>query len=598
MNAAKLLDRLKAAVAQRNDAEAAWQEHKTSVLAAHKAYRQAVAAVEEIQTEILTGQPARPLLEAVEERQTPTSPKDYFGHATKRPDPDDVTATPAVNENSFRRQNAEAILREVAENGRLPPPPRELISDIVAAARQSGDVRAAEAKTHVPTSSADRQPVRRHAETTITAADSKVGRTVTADGTGFTTPDVLTKPADPAAPWWKRYERGAGTLQGKRAEPFGVNLDDLPTDIDRELFLGLAMNRFFEERFTPLIKNGATDHQIDAAIRQHGEGGISPGNQDSRPGHEIRWRKNGPIKFWLRYGRAPLGTKKGEPPDLVGQAVIDRVRSILSIPEPAAGGGISRVPPASSRTATKETKERNPWTVRKIVKAIKTIEGPDGDGSKMVVCTKCWIARFKHVEQCRGCGATERLPIRDLEPVDGMPVRAWPSFDKPVTFKTSSTVDVPASSRTAAATAASLAARLKTRENNARAAAIAGNAVGIPIEPDRHEKPKRPPRRQPGTYSTLLTPLGKPTFVDGRVVAVPMPGSAWDEADLLNAAEDLRIAREDVVLCNRCNRARAVATHPCPGCRGTSTRFPDAIHIPSKRDAKRKGVSRVRAPIV
>ena len=57
MNEHKLLTRLRAAMKERDTA--------------HKKYKDQVQAVQEIETEILTGQPARPLLDAVEEREAP-----------------------------------------------------------------------------------------------------------------------------------------------------------------------------------------------------------------------------------------------------------------------------------------------------------------------------------------------------------------------------------------------------------------------------------------------------------------------------------------------------------------------------------------------
>jgi hypothetical protein len=96
------------------------------------------------------------------------------------------------------------------------------------------------------------------------------------------------------------------------------------------------------------------------------------------------------------------------------------------------------------------------------------------------------------------------------------------------------------------------------------------------------------------TPTEWRTLVGVKTVIKDKIVAIPMSGSAWDEADLLNAADDLACAREDLVICKNCNRARSVNTHPCPACKGTGMRFPDAIHIPSKVQ-KQKGRRRAQA---
>jgi hypothetical protein len=113
-------------------------------------------------------------------------------------------------------------------------------------------------------------------------------------------------------------------------------------------------------------------------------------------------------------------------------------------------------------------------------------------------------------------------------------------------------------------------------------------------------------RKTFGTTSERKTPLGKLT-VDGagNVVAVPMPGSAWDDADLLNAADKLACTVLDLVICNKCNRARKAASKACPACRSIEYRVPNnpavyrsnVVNVPTVK-GKRGRRATVRAPIV
>jgi hypothetical protein len=743
MNATKLIERLKTAVTDKDAAKVRWEEARTAVLAAHKEYKLHVANVDEIQKEIVTGEPARPMLDVIEEKEErKAAPKDFFGHATRKPPPPDVPVTKRPRERPDARTAGDAeratvsmLDRHLADVERAADVPETIVPLPPNDVGTCDDYHAP--RTFVPTSNADRQPVRaaktdgivvvgddgptneqqalgralamgdvRDALTSLVArgdaTDDEIFRVLVQwpvhrvrsardprenwgtiggskpgffyghdcrdgnwpNGTPTLEGDALLKaarkylaikrpitareakatfheptaatekttsrwtvkkiieaikasegeagdgtqtvvckqcwaarphtisecprcgaiacqpirdlepvdgspvrswpsidkpvtfkaggPIDPSrssritpdiastAPWWtdKRWN--------DRVPKFGVKLADLRDDVDRELYLFLTMNRFFESRFGPLRKRETTDEEIDVMIRRGGPGGFYPGSECSRPGNALKFRKGGPIKFWAGDDTAPNPDPKAQQriprePDLVGKAVIDRVRAILSIPD--------REPtPALDRHFAEEDERKRQRTA---------------------AATAASLAARARRKTAAAVATAE---------TDG-PKRTYGSNPR----------------RSGAARRKGAAIPSQLRTGAAFAAAI--DAAG----PDRSTKPKRGRTKKFPLAIDRKTPFGRQTIdKDGRVVAVPMAGSAWDNADLCNAAEDLGCTYDDLVICNRCNRARRMSTHPCP-CGGSEYRIPGAVHVHTKSTPvkpKKGAKTRVNAPHV
>ena len=94
-------------------------------------------------------------------------------------------------------------------------------------------------------------------------------------------------------------------------------------------------NRFWERDVKKLRESGASDEELEAAIRERGEGGLYPGAPSNEPGYLLRVKGKRPMRFWSPV--PPPGTSATEDnvePQLKGKEIVDRVRSIFAIPLP------------------------------------------------------------------------------------------------------------------------------------------------------------------------------------------------------------------------------------------------------------------------
>ena len=138
----------------------------------------------------------------------------------------------------------------------------------------------------------------------------------------------------------------------------------------------------------------------------------------------------------------------------------------------------------------------------------------------------------------------------------------------------------------AADLAAALARDARNRNARRRAAAAAERAARgaepVPAGADRSEKPRQPNRAE--LEAGRQQPLAQ---------AIAMTGSGWTNPELLAAAKLLGCRPDDVILCDRCNRARSIQTPVCQ-CGVSQYRFPGAAprHAEPPKKRKRKEASR------
>jgi len=116
----------------------------------------------------------------------------------------------------------------------------------------------------------------------------------------------------------------------------------------------------------------------------------------------------------------------------------------------------------------------------------------------------------------------------------------------------------------------------RAARNARRRAAAAAVRAARGAEPLPTPRRGRPPKPQ----AVSVVPMAR---------AVEMDGSGWTNSGLMSAATFLNCSAQDLVLCNRCNRGRAIQTQPCP-CGSPEYRFPGALPVPAPK--KRKGAGR------
>jgi hypothetical protein len=562
VNATKLIERLKTAVADRDATKERWEQDKLTVLSAHKAYKLAVFAVHEIETEILTGEPARPLLEAVEEKAERTaSPKDYHGHATRTP-------PPPVDVPRRKRERPDAHVA-----GHLAGPPSVPRPELLPGAEPTPEVLAQ--RHRVMADDLRKAGAPEAAEILGKEADELIRRHLDdVERQAAETETVVDTRPSPVprtfVPPSNADRRPVRTAKTDVRSDVTETVDHGPMDIDQALGRALAMSEV-RDLLTELVARGvATDQEILDVLKRWPTHRI--GYPDGRPG--CSWGTTGHEnpKFFAghsaRQGNWPMGK-----PELEGDALIKAVRKYLAI----------KTPPKTAREAK------------------ATFHEPTITANETIVAPGISIVR-PPAATAAGTGFATPDVLIAPDPT--------PYLDRHFAEEAETKRQ-----RTSAATAASVAARARRKT----AAAVAAAETNGPSRPygsnprrsgaarrartataataDRHEKPRQPSRdeirkgKQPSAVERR-TINGKMTFdANGFIVAVPMSGAAWDEADLHNAAEDLRCSFDELILCNRCNRARRTTYHPCP-CGSIEYRVhnnPATYRHVNERPAKRKG---------